>query len=133
MDTREALSTLWAFVLFNFIYADVVALFDIVYNAKGNQSGIQFTPGTLLGVSVLLEIPMLMIVASRVLAYRTNRWANLCAGAAYAAVTLITQFILPLSNGTATTYYVFFGAIEIGAAALIVWVAWQWRGENATR
>jgi hypothetical protein len=133
MTRRETLSTLWAFVLFNFIYADVVALFDIVYNAKGNQSGIQFTPATLLGVSVLLEIPMLMIVGSRVLAYRPNRWANIVAGVAYTAVTLVTQFVLPLANGTATTYYVFFGAIEIGATVLIVWFAWQWRGAEAAR
>jgi hypothetical protein len=133
MTRKETLSTLWAFVLFNFIYADVVALFDIVYNAKGNQSGIQFTPGTLLGVSVLLEIPMLMIVGSRVLAYRPNRWANIVAGVAYSVVTLVTQFVLPLANGTATTYYVFFGAIEIVATVLIVWFAWQWHGTDAVR
>jgi len=102
-DRKVRLSTLWVFVMFNFLYADVVALFDIVYNGK-LQAAIQFTPVTLLGVSVLMEIPMAMVVLSRVLKYKANRWANIFAGIAYTVVTLISQFILPISNGTATTY-----------------------------
>jgi hypothetical protein len=128
VDRKAALSTLWVFVMFNFLYADVVALFDIVYNGKSNASGgsIEFTPGTLLGVSVLMEVPMAMVILSRVLKYRANRWTNIVAGIAYTAVTLIAQFILPISNGTATTYYLFFGAIEILSTLLIVWYAWKW-------
>jgi hypothetical protein len=66
VDRKVRLSMLWVFVMFNFLYADVVALFDIVYNGKSNANGgsIQFTPGTLLGVSVLLEIPMAMVILS---------------------------------------------------------------------
>jgi hypothetical protein len=60
------------------------------------------------------------------LEYRANRWANIFAGIAYTAVTLITQFILPISNGTTTTYYMFFGVIEILGTSLIVWYAWKW-------
>jgi len=126
MDTKVRLSTLWVFVMFNFVYADVVALFDIVYNAKGNQSGVQFTPTTLLGVSILLEVPMLMIILSRVLPLKANRWANIVAGVAYTVVTLLTQFIIPISSGTTTTYYLFFGAIEIAVTSLVVWYAWRW-------
>jgi hypothetical protein len=128
VDRKAALSTLWIFVMFNFLYADVVALFDVVYNGESNanRGSIQFTPGTLLGVSVLMEIPMAMVILSRVLKYRANRWTNIVAGTAYTAVTLIAQFILPISNGTATTYYLFFGAIEILSTLLIVWHAWKW-------
>ena len=127
VDRKVGLSTLWVFVMFNFLYADVIALFDVVYNGKPGANGgsIQFTPGTLLGVSVLMEIPIAMVVLSRVLKYRPNRWTNIVAGIAYTAVTLIVQFILPLSNGTATTYYLFFGAIEILSTLLIVWYAWK--------
>jgi len=125
VDRKAALSTLWVFVMFNFLYADVLALFDVVYNGK-LESAIQFTPVTLLGVSVLLEIPMAMVILSRILKYRANRWTNIIAGTAYTLVTLITQFILPISNGTTTTYYLFFGAIEILSTSLIVWHAWKW-------
>ncbi len=125
IDRKTGLSTLWVFVMFNYLYADVVALFDVVYNGK-LSTPIQFTPTTLLGVSVLMEIPMAMVILSRVLEYRANRWANIIAGIAYTAVTLITQFILPISNGTTTTYYMFFGVIEILGTLLIVWYAWKW-------
>ena len=128
VDRKVGLSTLWIFVMFNFLYADVIALFDIVYNGKSSASGgsIQFTPATLLGVSVLMEIPMAMVILSRVLKYRANRWTNIAVGTAYTAVTLIIQFIVPISNGTATTYYIFFGAVEILSTLLIVWYAWKW-------
>jgi hypothetical protein len=112
-DRKARLSTLWVFVMLNFLYADVVALFDIVYNGK-LQAAIQFTPA------------MAMVILSLILKYRANRWTNIIAGIAYTAVTLITQFILPISNGTTTTYYLFFGVIEILTTSFIVWYAWKW-------
>jgi hypothetical protein len=123
-DRKVGLSTLWVFLVFNFVYADVLAAFDIVYNGK--LGSMQFTPATLLGASVLVEIPMAMVILSRVLKYRANRWTNIIAGTAYALVTLFIQFILPISSGTTTTYYLFFGAIEILTTSFIVWYAWKW-------
>ena len=69
---------------------------------------------------------MAMIILTWILKYRANRWTNIVAGVAYTAVTLITQFILPISNGTTTTFYIFFGAIEILTTLFIVWYAWKW-------
>ncbi len=109
------------------MYADVLNLFDIVYNGKGS---IQFTPATLLGASVLVEVPMAMVVFSRLLKYRANRLTSIIVGAVYTLVTLLTQFIIPLSNGTTTGYYLFFGAIEIVTTAFIVWYAWKWSPAN---
>lgn len=125
-DRKVGLSTLWIFVLLNFLYADVVALFDIVYNGKGVAGSIQFTPGLLLGVSILLEIPMAMVVLSRVLKYKANRWTNIISGSVYTVVTLLTQFILPILNRTTTNYYIFFGVIEILSTSFIIWYAWTW-------
>lgn len=124
-DRKGTLTMLWVFATLNFLYADVVALFDVVYNGIGKAS-IQFTPGTLLGVSILVEIPMAMVIFSWVLKYRANRWTNIIVGIAYTLVTLITQFIVPIMNGTTTSYYLFFGAIEILVTVLIVWYAWKW-------
>ena len=126
MDTKVLLSTVWVFAMFNFLYADIEALFDTVYNGKGAAGSIQFTPGLLLGFAALLEIPMAMIILSWVLKYRANRWANIIVGTVFTAVTLMTQFIVPISNGTTTTYYLFFGVIEILCTSFIVWYAWRW-------
>lgn len=115
---------MWVFLVVNFLYADIVALFDSVYNGKvGN---IQFTQSLLLSVSVLVEIPMAMIILSRVLKYKANRWTSIAAGIAYTIDTLVTQFILPIMNGTTLGYYQFFGVIEIATTVLIVWYAWKW-------
>jgi hypothetical protein len=130
MESRNVtLSTLWIFVVLNFLYADVVALSDLVSNGKA--ATIQFNQGTLIGVSILVEIPIAMVVLSRVLQYRANRWTNIVLGTAYTFVTLITQFIVPIVNGTTTSYYIFFGVIEILVTAFIVWYAWTWHNTQS--
>ncbi|MBO0888470.1 hypothetical protein J2P12_05155 [Candidatus Bathyarchaeota archaeon] len=126
MDRKVGLSTLWVFLMFNFLYADVIALFDFTFNGKGGAGSIQFTQGLLLGFSIELEIPMAMIILSRILSLRVNRWANIIVGAAFAAVTLLIQFIVPIVNGTTTSYYLFFGVIEIATTLFVVWYAWKW-------
>lgn len=113
-DVRVRLSTLWVFMLFNFLYADVMGLFD-----PGLSS--HMTQEALLAASFLMEIPIAMVLLSRVLKYRPNRWANLMAGAFMAIVQGSTLFI-----GGPTLYYVFFSAVEIPCLLFIVWTAWRW-------
>ena len=124
MERQVGLSMLWVFLVVNFLYADILALFDSVYNGK--ISGVQFTQALLVSGAVLVEIPMVMIILSRVLKYKANRWINIIAGIAYTVDTLVTQFIVPIMNGTTTSYYLFFGAIEIPTTLFIVWYAWKW-------
>jgi hypothetical protein len=68
-----------------------------------------------------MEIPIAMVLLSRMLKYRPNRWANVIAGAFMAVVQASTLFV-----GTTTVYYVFFSAIEIACLLFIVWTAWRW-------
>ena len=119
-DAKVRLSTLWVFMLFNFLYADVMGLFD---------PGIPkdtMTREALLAASFLMEIPIAMIVLSRVLNWRPNRWANVMAGTFMAIVQASTLFI-----GGPTLYYVFFSAIEIPCLLFIVWTAWRWAEPSA--
>jgi len=125
-DMKVKLSTLWVFATFNYLYADVMALMDpeilgglITGNAKG---GIQMTQGLLLGAAVLMEIPIAMVLLSRVLKYRANRWANIIAGTVKTAAILSSMFV----GTTPALYYIFFGTIEIVCTFLIVWYAWKW-------
>ncbi len=115
-DLRVRLSTLWVFMLFNFLYADVMALFDPGIPADA------MTREALLAASFLMEIPIAMIVASRVLKQRPNRWANVMAGAFMAIVQAGSLFV----GSGPTPYYVFFSAIEIPCLLFIVWTAWRW-------
>ena len=80
------------------------------------------TESFLLCAGFLMEIPMAMIVVSRLLEHRSNRCINLVAG------TLMTMVqIGSFWMGTAPTlHYMFFSAVEIATTATVVWTAWKW-------
>jgi hypothetical protein len=71
---------------------------------------------------VFMEIPISMILLSRVLKYKANRIANIIAGSIMTIAQTATLFI-----GTAELHYVFFSCIEIATTAFIVVYAWRWR------
>ena len=87
----------------------------------GSVGGIQFTQGFLLGAAVLMETAIAMVLLSRVLKYRANRWANIIAGTINTAAVFLSMFV-----GTPALHYVFFGTIEIACTLFIVWYAWTW-------
>jgi hypothetical protein len=83
---------------------------------------------------MLMEIPMAMILLSRILKPTANRWANIVAGIIETAAVLLTSFILPAFHLTGTSsYYMFFGALEVACTSLIVWYASRWPRETARR
>ena len=125
MDMKSKLSTLWIFAALNYLYCDVISLMDpelLPHYLTGNINGLELTPGFLLGAAILIEIPISMVLLSRVLRYRANRWANIAAGTMMTAVQSATLFV-----GVPALYYLFFSVIEIATTVLIVWFAWNWR------
>ena len=125
-DTKERLSVLWIFTLLNYLYADVLALFDIA------GSGHHFQPlpkWALMGSAVLMEIPIAMILACRLLPFRANRLANIIAGAILTLVNGFLTFVAPLigmGRPPAFAEYLFFATIETVATSVIIWQAWTW-------
>jgi len=119
--TREGgqvlLSTLWLFAMLTYTYGDVVTLMDPVKHGT-----MQLTEGFLLGGSIFMMIPISMVLLSRLLPYRANRWANLIAGTIMTVMLTLTLFV-----AVPTLYYAFFSAIEIACTAFIVGYAWKWR------
>jgi Family of unknown function (DUF6326) len=125
MDMKSKLSTLWIFAALNYLYCDVISLMDpelLPLYLRGNVDGLELTPGFLLGAAILIEIPIAMVLLSRVLPYGANRWANIAAGTIMTAVQSATLFV-----GAPAPYYLFFSVIEIATTVLIVWFAWTWR------
>ena len=125
LDMKSRLSTLWIFAALNYLYCDVVGLMDrelLRQFLTGEVDGIPMTQGFLLGAAILVEIPIAMVLLSRFLTYRANRWANIAAGSVMTVVQFSTLFL-----GTSTTYYVFFSIVEIATTVLVVWFAWNWR------
>jgi hypothetical protein len=129
-DTKERLSQFWLFALLNYLYADVFALFDII----GSQDPApHFPPSAMLGFAVLMEIPIAMILAARLLPFRANRLANIIAGAIETLAVISMQFVYPLATGAWHEHmfalYTFFGTIETVCTSVIIWQAWTWSGE----
>jgi len=125
LDTNVKLSTLWITASLSYLYCDVISLMDPVLlrqYLEGTVNGMAFTPGFLLGAAILISIPITMVLLSRVLNYRANRWTNIAAGTVMTAVQTLTLFM-----GVPAPYYLFLSILEIAATALIVGYAWKWR------
>ena len=121
MDMKALLSTLWIFVLFNIVFRDIHEILRPGFLEEvmtGTVNGIQMTEGFLLLGGMMLEIPIAMVLLSRVLPYRANRWANIIAGPI--AIALI------VFGGPSDLDDVFFAIIEVVTLLLIVWYAWKW-------
>jgi len=116
IDRKVLLSSLWLFAMLTYTYGDVVTLMDPI-----KHGSIDLTEGFLLGGSIYMMIPITMVLLSRILKYRANRWASIIAGTIMTASLPITLFV-----AKPTSYYVFFTVIEITCTALIVWYAWKW-------
>jgi hypothetical protein len=125
-DRKVKLQALWIFVMLNYLYCDLISNMDagaLKELLEGHVGAIQVNQEFMLGAAILMEIPIAMVLLSRVLKYRANRWANIIAGAIMTAVQISSLFV-----GTALTlHYVFYSILEISCTAFIVWYAWKWR------
>ena len=123
-DRKVILSTLWIFALFNYIYADILTIYEpgmLEELMTGSVGGIQFSQVFLLGAAVLMETAIAMVLLSRVLKYRVNRLANIIAGAIHTTSVFLSMFV-----GTPALFYMFFGTIEMVCTLFIIWYAWTW-------
>lgn len=128
-DIKERLSLFWLFALLNYVYADVVALFAIVGARNPAAEAPHLSSSALMGAAVMMEIPIAMIVASRLLPFRANRLANIIAGGIMTLVNVFVTFVaelMGLGHPAAYPEYVFFGTIETVCTLVIVWQAWTW-------
>jgi hypothetical protein len=126
-DTKERLSLLWIFVLLNYLYADVLALWALLGSPPADTPHLGQL--ALAGSALLMEVPIAMILASRLLPLRANRLANIIAGSIVTLVNGFLTFIPPLvgwGRPPALPEYLFFATIETVCTSVIVWQAWTW-------
>jgi hypothetical protein len=132
-DIKERLSVLWIFVLLNYLYADVVALFDIVGSGRHFEA---LPPWALMASAVLMEIPIAMILACRLLPFSINKPANIIAASLLTLINGFLTFAPPLlgwGRPPAFAEYVFFATIETVCTLVIVWQAVTWSETTQAR
>ncbi len=118
MDIKVKLSTLWIFVLFNMIYADIISLMDPASPIREVMKGAPLPPGGLLAGAILMETPIALVLLSRVLKRKANRWANIIVG--------VINMVAVIAGEQPRPYYIVFATIEVMCLSFIVWYAWKW-------
>ena len=115
------LSTLWVFVLFNIIFRDLHQLGKVGFIEElmsGTVNGVKITDELALIGGFLAEIPILMVLLSRILSDKANKWANTVAG-------IITLVVFATSAPYADMDDVFHMVIEVSAILWIFRIAWK--------
>ena len=80
-------------------------------------------PLLMLGGAIMMEISIVMILLSRVLKDRVNRWLNIVAS--------IITIVFVVGGGSPYPHYIFLAAVEVVCLLLIIWFAWQWTEQEA--
>jgi len=127
-STKAILSTLWIFLTVNFIFCDVFTLMhsaDLRQILEGKVGGMELTQSFLLAFAIIMEIPMIMIMLSRILRHKLNRILNIVFG-----ITLLVIQSWSLTTADNSLHYIFFSFVEILTCAVIIWKAWNWKAEN---
>lgn len=122
-DRRTVLSTLWIVLLFNYLYCDVLGFYDPALLSgihSGAVDGIDIVPAFLVGAGILMQVPIWMVLVSRVVPRRVNRPVSIAA-----AVVMIVVQVGSMLDGPAPVY-VFFSIIEIGLLLAIMVLAARW-------
>ena len=128
IHVKIKISALWASVMFCYIYGDYFGLYvpgvlQRMLEGKMGPLG-PTTQGVLLGTSLMMAIPSVMIFLSLALKPNLNRWVNITLGVIYTAIILITMWDW--------AFHIFLGIVEVVLTALIVWYAWNWPKQEAT-
>ncbi|MEM8533035.1 MAG: DUF6326 family protein [Chloroflexota bacterium] len=120
-DIKALLSTLWIFFLLNILFRDIhefVAPGFLQEALNGTVNGVRITDELMMLGWILAEIPIAMVLLSRILPYGVNRWPNIIVG------ILMIAFVI--SNGAGDPDDLLFAISEIVALVAILWSAWRW-------
>ncbi len=117
MSIRKNLSTLWIVVMFNMVFADILGFAMTLMSGDLTPEMVVPDWGMLI-FAIILQVPILMILFSRILKRSVNRWANII------AAVITTAFVV--GGGSANIVYIFFAGMEILCMALIARNAWRW-------
>ena len=122
VSVRTKISALWTAMLFVFAYVDIFSLYRPDFRAEleaGEINGFTVDQAFLLGTTVYVVIPSLMVFGALVLRPAVNRIANIVLGILY-ALTIVAGAIGEWN------YYILASAIEVALLAAVVYYASTW-------
>lgn len=121
MSTQETLSTLWIVVMFTMIYADILTFISpgMMKEWMEGNTEVKFMQPVFLILAILLQIPILMILLSRILNRKINRVFNIMA-------SVITMLFI-IGGGSNSLFYYFFASVEITCMLVIISISAKWK------
>ncbi len=123
-NEKVILSTLWIVVMINMLKADILSLYiPGILQEMAKFAGETPITQLMLTAAIVMEIPLAMIILSRVLNYRVNRWLNII-------VSLLT-IVWVIAGGSTYPHYIFLAGVEVVCLLLIIWIAWKWKDAGA--
>jgi hypothetical protein len=129
VNVKIKLSALWASVMFLFVYVDIFAKYEpghLEDAIAGKVVSFQITQGWLLGVTIMMAIPSLMVFLSVALKPNVNRWVNIVV-AIFEIIVVVGSFFIGVPWG----YYIFGSILELFLLSLIIWNAVKWPKQEA--
>lgn len=123
ISVKLKLSALWAAIMFCYIYGDIFSfhqpgvITDII---AGKMGPFGVTQGLLLGFSLFMAVPAVMVFLSLVLKPKLSRWTNIVLGIFYLIANSFSAF------SSSWAYFIAWGIVEGTLNILIVWYAWKW-------
>ena len=147
LTTKQKLSFLWIFAIANYIFCDFSTLFHpeslTYYMGENDLGAISFVveQSRLLSFAIVMELPIMMILLSVFLPYKSNRIANITIGLLMTfTIGLLMAIFLGLTQfgekfqyyifltlfGANTLHFIFFSIIEIATTLAITWIAFNW-------
>ena len=112
---QTLLSTLWIFILFNMLLRDLHEFPTEGYIEE--LMALKLSDPTMLLYGFIVEIPILMVILSRILKDRANKWANIVAAS-------IAMLGIASTLPTADLDDIFFALINVGALLTVMRTAW---------
>lgn len=124
-EIQSLLPIMWVFVLINMIYADLLGMLRPGYLVFLDEMSQTISGGAVLLFAVLMEVVIIMVLLSRILNRKTNRWAHFVA-VPLSILWVVIPSLMPSLGDTTPPSYVFFATVEVVTLLAILRVAWRW-------
>ena len=118
---RTTLSLLWITVLFLMVFADIFSI--IIELESGNTIQIPMeVKYAMVVASFMVSVPILMIVLSWILVYRSSRFLNIIAG--------VFTIVFVIGGGSMMPHYWIMAGLEVLLLFWVLVIAYNWKEES---
>jgi hypothetical protein len=121
---QELVSTLWIFILFNMLLRDLHEFPTEGYIEE--LMSLKLSEEVMLFYAFIVEIPISMIILSRILNHKANKWANVIA-------VLISSIGILYTLPSGDLDEIFFALINTVAFIVILKTAWNFPSLKSTK